>query len=82
VDGGVHIEEALRRAGGLEALHLALSSSHGLMGILSTVVCPQPLLMAAGQAKMPERGAVGRQFVGGQQLGCKAVFAEQLAHQP
>jgi hypothetical protein len=31
VDGGVETEEALRGAGRLEALHLALSSSHCLM---------------------------------------------------
>jgi hypothetical protein len=65
VDGSVHIEKTLRGARRLEPLHPALSSSHRLMRVLSTVVCPQPLLMAAGQTKVPERGAVGSQFVGG-----------------
>src|SRR5438477_6002202 len=31
MDGGVHIEKALGRAGRLEPLHFTLSSSHGLM---------------------------------------------------
>jgi hypothetical protein len=49
MDGGVDTEEALRRSGRFEALHLMLSAPHRLMRILSTVVCPQSLVMTAGQ---------------------------------
>ena len=38
VDSGMDAEEALRRPGRLEALHLALSSAHGLMGVFGAVV--------------------------------------------
>jgi len=45
------------------------------------VVCPQSLVVTAGQAKVAERGAVGAQSVCGEQLGDEALFPEQLAHQ-
>ena len=45
VDGGVHAEEALGGSSRLEALLLALLSSHGLMRILRPIVFPEPLLM-------------------------------------
>jgi hypothetical protein len=38
VHGGVHVEEALGRSSGLEALHLALASSHRLMRVFSPIV--------------------------------------------
>src|SRR5436190_12915336 len=38
--------------------------------------------MTAAQAKMPKRGAVRAQLVGGQQFRREAMFPEQLAHQP
>jgi hypothetical protein len=50
VDDSMDAKEALGGSGGLETLHLALASSHGLMGVLGTIVRPQPLLMWAGQA--------------------------------
>jgi hypothetical protein len=52
------------------------------MGILGPIVRPQPLLMRAGQAELPERRSIGGEFVGPQQLGCQAQFPEKLAHQP
>src|SRR5438105_9419886 len=45
VDGGVHAEETLGGSSRLEALLLALSSSHGLM-----IILPEPLLMPTGQS--------------------------------
>src|SRR5882757_11401653 len=51
VDGGVHAEETLGRSSGLEALLLALSSSHGLMRILCPIILPEPLLMPTGQSE-------------------------------
>src|ERR1051325_7402646 len=54
VDGGVQAEKSLRRAGRLEPLHLALSSSHSLMRVLGAVVHPPPLLVPTTQAKNPE----------------------------
>src|SRR5258707_1862055 len=38
--------------------------------------------MRAGQPKMPECSSVGAKFVGRQQFRHKALFPEQLAHQP
>jgi hypothetical protein len=54
VDGSMNTEEALRRGGGLETLHLALSSSDRLMRVLGAVVGRQPLPMAAGQAQVAD----------------------------
>jgi hypothetical protein len=39
VDGGMHAEEALGGSRRLEALHLALSSSHRLMRLLLLSAC-------------------------------------------
>jgi hypothetical protein len=75
-------EEALGGSSWLEPLHLALSSSHHLVGVLGAIVRSQPLLMRAGQPKMPESSSVGAKFVGRQQFRHKAMFPEQLAHQP
>jgi hypothetical protein len=47
VDGGMDRGEFLRRAGALEALHLALPASRRLMRILDAIVFPSPALMAA-----------------------------------
>jgi hypothetical protein len=63
MDGSVHIEKALGGASRLESLHFTLSSSHDLVGILGAIVRPQPLLMKAGQAKMPESSSVRAQLV-------------------
>ena len=82
VDGGVHAEETLGGSSRLEALLLALSSSHGLMRILRPIILPEPLLMWTGQSETAERRGVGAQFVGDQQFRREAVLPEQLAHQP
>src|SRR5205807_9504986 len=66
----------------LEALLLALSSSHGLMRILCPIILPEPLLMRTGQSETAECCGVGTQFVGDQQFRREAVLLEQLAHQP
>jgi hypothetical protein len=49
VDGGMHAKEALGGSSRLEALHLALSSSHHLMRVFGPIVPPEPLFMRAGQ---------------------------------
>jgi hypothetical protein len=72
------VEKALRRRGRLEPLHLALPSAHGLMGVFGAVVLPDPLLMRAGQAKMPQGRAVGAELVGDQQLRREALLPQQL----
>ena len=66
VDSSMDAEEALRRPGRLEPLHFTLSSSHDLVGVLGPIVRPQPLLMRADQAKVPESSSVGAEFVGRQ----------------
>ena len=82
VDRGMHAEEALGRSSRFEPLHLALSSPHGLVRILGAIVRPEPLLMRAGQLQLPERRAVGTQFVSYQQFRHKPLLPEKLAHQP
>jgi hypothetical protein len=82
VDGGVDAETALCGASRFEALHFPLPSSHDLMRVLGRIVHPQPLLMSAGQAELPECGGIGAQLVGDRPLGRKALLLEQLAHQP
>jgi hypothetical protein len=42
---------------------------------------PEPLSVTAGQLEIPERGAVGSQFVSYDQPGREAILSEQLAHQ-
>jgi hypothetical protein len=55
VNRSVHAEEALGRSKRLEALQLALASSHCLMRVFCPIVIPQPLLMRTGQPETPER---------------------------
>ena len=81
MDGGMDAEEALRRARRLEPLHLALSSAHGLMGVLGAIVLPDALLVGASQAKVPERCSIGGELVGRQPLRREALLPEELAHQ-
>ena len=82
VDGGVHAEEALGGCCRLEPLHLALSPSHDLVGVLGPIIFAEPLVVTTGQTEVSERGAVGPQFVGHDQLGRDAVLSEELAHEP
>jgi hypothetical protein len=63
VNGGVDRDEALGRAGRLEALHLALSSSYWLMGVFGPVVGAQTLVVPAGESNKRQSGAVGSQLV-------------------
>ena len=81
VDGGVHAEETLGRSSRLEALLLALSSSHGLMRILRPIILPEPLLMRTGQPETAERRGVGAQFVGdAQTANTVCQIKSQLIH--
>src|ERR1700757_4673875 len=66
----------------LEALQLALASSHRLMRVLRAVILAQPLLVPAGQAQTAERRGVGAQLIGDQQFRRETLLLEQLAHQP
>jgi hypothetical protein len=81
VHGGMDREEFLRRAGALEALHLALPPSRRLMRILDAIVFPSPALMAALDPQIADRCAVSPQVVRDQSLGDEGVFLEKLAHQ-
>jgi hypothetical protein len=76
VDGGMDAEEPLRRSGRVEALHFALPSAHGLMGVLGAIVLPEPLLVTA--AKVPERRSVGTELVGRQRFRREAQFLRSL----
>jgi hypothetical protein len=64
VDGGMAAKKSLRGSGRFDPLHLALSSADHLVGVFGAIVCPQPLLMTAGQAKVPEGRSIGAQLVG------------------
>ena len=82
VDGGVHAEEALGGCCRREPLHLALSPSHDLVGVLGPIIFAEPLVVTTGQTEVSERAAVGPQFVGRDQLGRDALLSEQLAQEP
>jgi hypothetical protein len=82
VDSGMDAEKTLGGARRPEPLHLALSSPHDLMRVFSAIILSEALVMRAGEAQLTESRAVGAQLVGDQQLRCKALFLEQLAHQP
>ena len=73
VNHTVHAEEALGGSSRLEPLQLALASSDCLMRILRPIVFPKPLLMPTGQSKTPERGGVGAQLVGDQQISARSL---------
>jgi hypothetical protein len=49
VDGGMHTQETLRGARRLEPLHLALSSSHRLMGFSARLLRLIPLFVRTAQ---------------------------------
>src|SRR5260370_18918959 len=49
------------------------------MGVLGAIVLPQPLVMRASQAKVPERRSIGAELVGSQRLRRETLFSEQLA---
>jgi hypothetical protein len=55
VYGRVHAEEALGGPSRLEALHLALASSHRLMRVFGPIVSPEALFM--GQVSRRRRNA-------------------------
>jgi hypothetical protein len=82
VYGSVHAEEALGGASRFEALHLALSSPHDLIGVFGAIALSEAPIVRAGEAQLSESRTVGAQLVGDQQLRCEALFLEQLAHQP
>jgi hypothetical protein len=69
VDGGVHAEKELNGASRLEALQLALASSHSLMRVFRPIVLSQLVLMRAGQSQTPEYRGVRAQLVGGRLTG-------------
>jgi hypothetical protein len=64
VYGGMHTQEALGGSSRFEPLHLALASSHRLMGVFGPIVSPEPLFMRASQSQTPERSGVGAKLVG------------------
>src|SRR5215207_2657965 len=82
VDGGMSGEEALRRSGRLEALHLPFSSSHRLVRVLGAVVLAQPLLMARSHPKLTAGAGVGRQPIGHEHVRSIALLPQELAHEP
>jgi hypothetical protein len=54
VDGGVHAEEALGGRSRLDPLHLALSPSHDLVGVLGPIIFVEPLVVTTGQMEFSE----------------------------
>src|SRR5205823_14195904 len=57
VDGSVHAEEALGGCSRLEPLHLALSPTHDLVGVLGPIIFAEPLVVMTGQTEFSERVA-------------------------
>jgi hypothetical protein len=51
------------------------------VGILSSIVLAQTLIMASAQSQFRLCRAIGAQLVGHQHLGREALFLEQLSHQ-
>src|ERR1700682_1178670 len=49
--------------------------------VFGPIICSQPLLMRAGQAKVAESRSVGAKLVGRQQFRREALFPKELAHQ-
>ena len=78
VNGGVDGDKALGRAGRLEALHLALSSSYHLVGVVGPIVLAKSLFMVARQPDVVEGSAVGAQLIGYHHLWREALFSHQL----
>jgi hypothetical protein len=68
------VEEFLRRARALEALHLALPPSGQLMRILGPIVFPSPAIMQVVDAEVEGRCAVGPQIIRDQSLRNDGVF--------
>ena len=66
VNGGVDAEKALGGSSQLEALQLALASSHRLMRVFRPIVIPQPLLMRTGKPETPKRRRGIRPGIGNQ----------------
>ncbi len=82
VDGGVHGEEALGRAGRLEALHLPLSSPDRLMGVFGPVVGPEPLFVATAETELSAGTAIRGELVRHEDLRGEALLPEELPHEP
>src|SRR5262249_50572893 len=61
---GARTDQVSRRRNGV----FALSPSHDLVRVLGPVILAEPLFVTAGQMEFSERGAVGPQFVGHDQL--------------
>jgi hypothetical protein len=65
----------------VEPLHLTLAPSCRLMRILGPIVLAHPVLMASRQSDLGPCCAIRAKLVGHQNIGCEALFLEQLAHQ-
>ena len=79
VDRGMDRNEALRRFGRFEALHLSFASSNRLVRVLRTVVGTQSLLMPSRETNFAKRRPVRSQFIADNNRGDKALAAKELA---
>jgi hypothetical protein len=57
----VHAEEAQRGCCRLEPLHLALSPSHDLVGVLGSIIFAEPLVVTTGQMNVIDSFELERQ---------------------
>jgi hypothetical protein len=78
---GMKREKSLRGSYALEPLHLPLSSSGRLMGILRSIVAPSTALMAFCDRKMTGCSSIRAQVICNELVWDKAIFLQQLAHQ-
>src|SRR5262249_4836154 len=78
VDRRMDRNEALSRSGRFEALHLSLSSSNRLRGILRAVVGTQSLLVRIREAKLAKCRSVRPQFISDDNRRDKALAAKEF----
>jgi uncharacterized protein with PIN domain len=72
VDGSMERPKALGGLRRFEALHFPLPSPQRLVRVFGSVVCAQALVVAAAEADLAKRIAVGAQLVGHNDAGTKA----------
>ena len=81
VDRGMDGNEAPRRFGRFEALHLSLSSSNWLMRVLGAIVGAQSLLVRTRKAEFAKRRSIRPQFIGDNNRRDKALATKEFTEQ-
>jgi hypothetical protein len=78
VDRGMDGNEALRRFGRFEALHLSFSSSNWLMRVLGAIVGAQSLLVRTREANLAKGRFIRPQFIGDNNRRDKALATKKF----